>query len=157
MYNYSTPFKYDLYDLFLELSPIIFYKRDVFFKIQTFRNFQNYIFDTFQTNYFLDYSSYNDYNLFKSSDRFKKKIPDYEKFVRIYLRVDSKRTHISRDYDKISMLIAGISSLFSTIFLFVQIIIKYINRFYAYNSIIRKIFKFKGIRDTDPFNLINDL
>ena len=157
MYNYSTPFKYDLYDLFLELSPIIFYKRDVFFKIQTFRNFQNYIFDTFQTNYFLDYSSYNDYNLFKSSDRFKKKIPDYEKFARIYLRVDSKRTHISREYDKISFLIVEISSLFTTIFYFLQIIVSYFNRFYAYNSIIRKIFKFNCIEGTDTYYLINNL
>ena len=157
MNNYSTPFKYDLFDLFLQLNPIYFYKRDVFFKLQRFRSFQNIIFDTFQTNYYLDYSSFNDYNLFKSSDRFKKKIPDYEKFVRIYLRVDSKRTHISRDYDKISMLIAGISSLFSTIFLFVQIIIKYINRFYAYNSIIRKIFKFNSIEGTDTYYLHNSL
>ena len=157
MNNYSNPFKYDLFDLFFQLNPIIFYKRDVFFKLQRFRNFQNLIFDTFQTNYYLDYSSYNDYNLFKSSDRFKKKIPDYEKFARIYLRVDSKRTHISREYDKFSILIAGISSIFSTIFLFIQIIVTYFNQFYAYNSIIRTIFKFNCIEGTDTYNLHDNL
>ena len=157
MNNYSNPFKYDLFDLFFQLNPIIFYKRDVFFKLQRFRNFQNLIFDTFQTNYYLDYSSYNDYNLFKSSDRFKKKIPDYEKFARIYLRVDSKRTHISREYDKISFLIVEISSLFTTIFYFLQIIVSHFNRFYAYNSIIRKIFKFNCIEGTDTYYLINNL
>ena len=76
---------------------------------------------------------------------------------KIYLRADSKRTNISREYEKISILIAGITSIFSTIFLFLNIILSYFEKFFAYNSVIRKIFKFKTIRDTDTFNLINDL
>ena len=66
-------------------------------------------------------------------------------------------TNITREYEKISILIAGITSFFYIIFLFLNIILSYFKRFYAYNSVIRKIFKFHSIRDTDSFELLNDL
>jgi hypothetical protein len=157
MNNYSYPFKYNLFDLFLQLNPITYIKRNIFFKVQTFKNFNNYFFDIYNTKYYLDYSLYDDYNLYKSNERFTNKYVDYEKFARIYLRTDTKMTNITREYEKISILIAGITSFFYIIFLFLNIILSYFKRFYAYNSVIRKIFKFHSIRDTDTFDLLNDL
>ena len=157
MNNYSYPFKYNLFDLFLQLNPITYIKRNIFFKVQTFKNFNNYFFDIYNAKYYLDYSLYDDYNLYKSNERFTNKYVDYEKFARIYLRTDTKMTNITREYEKISILIAGITSFFYIIFLFLNIILSYFKRFYAYNSVIRKIFKFHSIRDTDTFDLLNDL
>ena len=157
MNNYSYPFKYNLIDLFLQLNPVTISKRNIFFKIQKFINYQNYFFDVYNTKYYLDYSLYEDYNLYRSNERFTKQNMYYDTFAKIYLRADSKRTNISRQYEKISILIAGITSIFSTIFLFLNITLSFFEKFYSHNSIIRKIFKFNGIRDTDTFKLINDL
>ena len=101
----------------------------------------------------MDYSLYEDYNLYKSNERFTKKYIYFDKFTRIYLRTDSKRTNISKEYEEISILIEGIISIFSTNFLFLSIILSYFE-FYVYNSVIRKIFKFKSIKDIGSFNFI---
>ena len=157
MDNYLYPFKYNLFDLFLQLNPITYSKRNIFYKVQTFKNFHHYFFDVYDINYYLDYSLYDDYNLYKSKERFSNQYIDYDKFAKIYLRADSKRTNISREYEKISILISGITSFFYCIYLFLSIFLSYFKRFYAYNSVIRKIFKFHSIRDTDTFELLNDL
>ena len=135
MNNYSYPFKYNLIDLFLQLNPVTISKRNIFFKIQKFINYQNYFFDVYNTKYYLDYSLYEDYNLYRSNKRFTKQNMYYDTFAKIYLRADSKRTNISRQYEKISILIAGITSIFSTIFLFLNITLSFFEKFYAYNSI----------------------
>jgi len=157
MYNYSYPFEYHLFDLFFSLNPIMYSKRNIFFKLQKFKNYHNYFFDIYDTKYYLDYSLYDDYYLYKSNERFTNKYNDYDKFASIYLRADTKIINISREYQKISILISGITSFFYSIYLLLKFILFYFKRFYAYNSVIRKIFKFHCIRDTDTFDLVNDL
>ncbi len=157
MNNHTHPFEHNLFDIALQLNPTLYTKRDIFFRVQKFQTFQHYFLDISHTKYYLDYASYNDYYLYKSTKRFSEKFTDYEKFARIYLRADTKRTNISREYEKVSYLIANISSLFSTIFLFLSFFISYINKFYAYNSVIRKIFKFSNVHGTNTFHLLNNL
>ncbi len=157
MNNHSHPFEHNLFDIALQINPNSYAKRDIFFRVQKFTNFENYFFDFSLTKYYLDYSSFNDYFLFKSNNRFIEKFTDYEKFARIYLRADTKRTNISREYEKFSYLIANVSSLFSTLFFFLRFFVSYINRFYAYNSIIRKIFKFNNIKGTNSYEFLRIL
>ena len=157
MYNHLKPFDYDLYDLFLQLSPISFVKRNVFYKIQKFDSAESYFFDTFKTKYFLDYSRYDDFNLYKSTNRFKSKVDDFEKFARVYLRADSIRTNISRKYQKISECIAQVSSIFSTLFIILRLIISFIDEFYANNHIIRNVYKFKDVKDTKTYTFLRNI
>ena len=67
MNNYSYPFKYNLFDLFIQLSTFIVSKRNIFLKV--FINNQNYFFDVYNTKYYLDYSLYEDYNLYNFNER----------------------------------------------------------------------------------------
>ena len=157
MNNHSHPFEHNLFDIALQINPYFYAKRDIFFRVVKFTNFENYFFDFSHTKYYLDYASFNDYFLFRTNNRFLEKFTDYEKFARIYLRADTKRTNISREYEKFSYLIANVSSLFSVLFIFLRFFVSYVNRFYAYNSIIRKIFKFNNIQGTNTYDLLHNL
>ena len=107
----------------------------------------------YTTKFYLDYAGYDDYSIYKSSRRFSENSLDYDKFISIYLRADSSRTTISRNYQKISESIAEISAIFSNLFIFLCIIVRYINDFYSNNNIFRYIFKFKNIKDTESYDL----
>jgi hypothetical protein len=73
------------------------------------------------------------------------------------LRADSVRTNIERRYQKISECIAQISGIFSTLFIFLRLIMSYVNNFKANNNIFRNIFKFKNIKDTASYSLIQNI
>ena len=157
MDNVSSPFEYYLFDSFLQINPINYNKRNIFYKINKFKSFTNQLLDNFHLTNYLDYSFFDDYFLLKSVNRFSEKYNDYEKFARIYLRADTKRTNISREYERASNVIARIFSICSLIYFVLKNIISYLDKFYALNSVIRKIFKFNNVEGTDSHNLVRNI
>ena len=79
---------------------------------------------------------------------------DNNNYAKIYLRADLKKTEIRRTYQKITEFYADASSILVGIYEFLIIIISIINNFYSENSIIKKLFIFKGIKDKH-FNIQN--
>ena len=79
---------------------------------------------------------------------------DNNNYAKIYLRADLKKTEIRRTYQKITEFYADASSILVGIYEFLIIIISIINNFYAENSIVKKLFIFKGINNK-YFNIKN--
>ncbi len=157
IYNFHKPFDYTFYDLFVQLNPIIYIRRNIFYKIFKFESSIDYFFDTFKTYNFIDYSKYDDYIIYKTKESFSQKYEDFDVFAKVYLRADSLRTIIERKYQKVSECIAQITGIFSTLFIFLRLIISYINNFYANNNIFRNIYKFKDLKDTESYTLIQKI
>ncbi len=157
IYNFHQPFDYAFYDLFFQINPKIYIKRNIFYKIYQFQSSIDYFFDTYKTDHFIDYSKYDDYILYKSKESFFQKYEDFDVFAKVYFRADSVRTFIERKYQKISECIAQISGIFSTLFIFLRLIISYINNFNANNNIYRNIYKFKELKDTESYTLIQNI
>ena len=71
----------------------------------------------------------------------------------MYVRADLKTTIIKRKYQKFMEFYADSTSLLITIYEILQIIFNYIDTFYGYNTISKKIFFFKDVENSDNFNI----
>ena len=144
--DYKNPIKRFLTDQFLVLKPDEHLKMNLYFKIKSFDSYENYILDNHKTKYFLGFSSSENYSIKKGYDRFlnKDNIKDYNRLATIYLRSATIYTVIERKYMKLTEFAAQVASLISTILLILYIIMYRINIFYGYQSVIKKIFQFKG-------------
>ena len=90
----------------------------------------------------------------KNINREIKRQQDYINYAKIYMRADLKKTEIKRTYQKIIEFYADASSILVAIYEILIIIISTINKFYGENSIIKKLFLFKGINNK-YFNIQN--
>ena len=144
--DYKNPIKQFLSEQFLILKPDEHSKMNLYFKVKSFDSYENYIFDSHKTQYFLGYSSHEIYSIKKGYNRYSNKdnIKDYNKLATIYLRSASIYTVIERKYMKLTEFAAEITSLISTVLLILYIIMYHINIFLGYQSVIQKIFQFKG-------------
>ena len=157
--DYKKPIKRFLSEQFLVLKPDEELKMNLYFKIKSFDSYENYILDNHKTKYFLGFSSYETYSVKKGYDRYINKdyIYEYNVLAKIYIRSASIYTIIERKYMKLTEFAAQITSLISTVLLILFLIISRINMFYGYQSIIEKIFQFKGkIKLSKEINEINE-
>ncbi len=157
--DYKKPIKRFLSEQFLVLKPDEELKMNLYFKIKSFGSYENYILDNHKTKYFLGFSSYETYSVKKGYDRYINKdyIYEYNVLAKIYIRSASIYTIIERKYMKLTEFAAQITSLISTVLLVLILIISRINMFYGYQSIIEKIFQFKGkIKLSKEINEINE-
>jgi hypothetical protein len=157
--DYKKPIKRFLSEQFLVLKPDEELKMNLYFKIKSFGSYENYILDNHKTKYFLGFSSYETYSVKKGYDRYidKDYIDEYNVLAKIYIRSASIYTIIERKYMKLTEFAAQITSLISTVLLVLILIISRINMFYGYQSIIEKIFQFKGkIKLSKEINEINE-
>ena len=99
------------------------------------------------------YSRYEEYALYKGLNRFTTKLSSYEYYTKMYVRADLKKTIIKRKYQKFMEFYADATSLLITIYEILVIIFNYIDTFYGYNTIAKKIFFFKDLENPDSFNL----
>ena len=145
--DYSQPLQPYINCLFLQLSPILFLKTNIFFMNQYFNDDKLLIFDEGETNRNIKtlFSRTEDYSLYKGLDRGTIKHSDYKYYANIYIRADTKKTEIKRKYQKLTDFYAGFSSLFSAIFTVLNVFFSFVNNFYAEFSIITNIFYFKNI------------
>ena len=141
--NYSSPIKVFLSDFFLQINPLAYAKRNVFFKLDDFQVQDNFFFSKENEKKYMDYSRYDDYLLYKPKERFEENILDNINFVTIYFRADNERKFISRKYKTFpeysSEVYTGLSEIYIILFLFTS----FINSFYANHSIMQEFFQFK--------------
>ena len=141
--NHYKPYSQHISQRYLQLSPIDFKKKDIYFLLYKFESFENLLFQWSKTYYHVGFEKEQDNNNYKGSKRFSEKPEDYEKFAKFFLRGDTKRIQIERHYMKLTEFVAQMMSLFSSAFFILNIVAWFINRFFLYNSIMKKIFLFK--------------
>ena len=145
--DYANPAKPYINVFFLQLSPILFLKTNIFFMNQYFVDDRWLIFNegNEKSNSTSLFSRIEEYSLYKGLNRGEVKPKGYKNCANIYVRADTKKTEIKRKYEKLTEFFAGFSSLFVVSFNLLNIILNYINNFYAEHSIIKRIFYFKDI------------
>ena len=156
--NYKNPISQYLNEIFIQLNPVLFIKRNVFFMTQAFTNddFLMFVFGDDQKPEVKPlYSRYDEYTLYKGLDRYANNPPEYEYYSKIYIRADTKKTVIKRKYQKFMEFYADASSLLVAIYEIVSVILGYFNEFYGYHSLSKMMFFFKDLEDPDGFNISN--
>lgn len=140
--NYSSPAKKYLNTKFITLKYDEFSKMNSYFKLQDFDSYQNFLFDNRHSYNFIGLGDVEIYSITKGSDRLESKVAEFTKFAKLYLRAGLKRNIIERRYMKLTEFAANVTSILSTILLIMYVIFTYVNKFYAHESIMKKIFKF---------------
>ena len=143
VYDHKDPIKRYISSLFITLKPNMLTKMNIYFKLQSFQSYENYLFDKSSNQYHVGFSSTEMYEDDKGYDRFEKKPDNYKVFAKMYLRAALERTIIQRKYMKITEFAANMSSILSAILLILFAGVRYLNMFFAEQSIIKRIFQFK--------------
>lgn len=143
VYDYKDPIKRHIETQFMTLKFNKLNKMNIFYKLQLFDSYENYLFDKYSRQYFAGFAFVEQYETDKGYDRFEKRPNDYSLFGKIYMRASNERTIIQRKYMKLTEFAANMSSILSQILLFLYVILRMINRFYAHQSIIQKIFQYR--------------
>lgn len=141
--DFKNPTRFFLNSKFVALKPGGFVKWNMFFKLNLFETFENFLFNNHKSTFYLGYAGHEEYEVFKSLNRFDLKPVNYDVFGKIYIRADGQRNIIQRKYMQINELLANISSIISQIFICLYIGMLYINSFYAKKSLMKKIFQIK--------------
>lgn len=140
--NYNNPIISFLGHQFIKLNPNYSNNMDVYFIVQHFESDHNFLSFNTQLKYYVAYSKNEQYQIYKGNERFEKRINDYNILSKMFLRVDSGRYIIIRKYQKIYSFLGNLASIFSNIILILFAIVKKINSFYLYQSLMKKLFLF---------------
>ena len=145
--NYKDPLKSYLNEVFIQLNPTLYIKRNMFFMNQYLMDDDDILFGIFnEVGYsFITalYSRYEEYSLYLGLNRSLTNPPDKINYAKLYMRADTKKTDIKRTYQNIMEFYADVSSLLLGIFRVLIIIFNFINNFYAEYSFSKRIFIFK--------------
>ena len=145
--NYEEPIKPFLSEIFMQLNPILFLKMNAYFMNQYFAD-DDYMFFNLEDNKPITrtlYSREEMYSLYKGLRRYDTKRTDYQYYMKIYIRADTKKTEVKRRYQKLMEFYADTSSLLEALFQLIFFVITFINSFYAEHSLSKKIFLFKEV------------
>ena len=88
-------------------------------------------------------------------ERNKTKPHNYNKYAKLYIRADLKKTIIARKYQKVMEFYADASSILIAIYEIIYLIFNFIDFFYAYHSLAQQLFFFKGIEEDNNYNIFN--
>ena len=155
--NYKKPITQYMNGMFIQLNPTLYIKRNIYFMNQFFTNDDYLLFvfeDDDQAEIKALYSRYEEYSLYKGFERNKTKIEDYDKYAKIYVRADLKKTIIKRKYQKFMEFYADASSLLIAIYYILFIIFDFIDYFYAYHSLSKHLFFFKELDSEKNFDIL---
>ena len=149
--NYKEPITQFLSNIFIQLNPTLLVKRNMYFMNQYFFN-DNYLIwiftdDSEKAEIKALYSRYEEYYLYKGINRSKTYVDDFISYARIFMRSDLRKTEIKRKYQKLMEFYADASSLLAAIYAILNIIFGFINNFYAYHSLAKRLFFFKELED----------
>ena len=142
--NFTTPVSKFIDTQFITLKYTDFMKMNSYYKLQKFDSYQNFLFDTHNTKYYIGGGVYETYSVFKGEDRLLTQTEDFNNFAKIYIRAGQQRNIIERRYMKLTDFAADVSSILSTLLLVLFVVLTFINKFFAYESVMRKIFKFSN-------------
>ena len=155
--DYESPMTQYLNDeLFIQLNPTLFIKKNIYFMNQEFTN-DNYLLFIIEDDKTPEiktlYSRYEEYNLWKGLNRGSTK-PDYfNYFSKVYIRADLKKTVIKRKYQKFMEFFADTFSLLTGIYEVLYIIFYFIYNFSSYHFFSKKLFFFKELNNGNDFNV----
>ena len=154
--NYKEPLTQYLNEIFIQLNPVLFIKRNIYFMNQDFTN-DNYLMFVFGDDEAAEvkplYSRYEEYALYKGLGRSATQPEEYDYFTKIYIRADLKKTIIKRKYQKFMEFYADSSSLLLAVYEVLVIIFNYVDAFYANHSLANLIFFFKELENESGFNV----
>jgi len=159
--NYKNPITQYLNDeIFVQLNPTLFIKKNIFFMNQAFTNDDYLMFligedETLETKTL--YSRYEEYSLYKGLNRTITKSDYYNYYSKVYIRADLKKTVIKRRYQKFMEFFADASSLLMAIYEILNIIFYFIYNFMAYHFLSKKIFFFKELDNQNNFKVFNKI
>ena len=154
LYSYSSPERPFLTTQFATIKFEEIVKTNLFYKVQQFDSYQNYFFDTSKRKELIGFDSFETYSIHKGEKRFSEKTSDYNLFYKAYLRAALKRNIIERKYMKLTEYAANVSSILSTILLIMFVCLTFINKFYAYEAVMKKIFLFSNFSDNKDKRVI---
>ena len=153
--NYLEPITSYLNEVFIQLNPTLFIKRNMFFMNQHLVNDDD-LFGLFadlkNASVTSIHSRYEEYFLYIGLNRSITRPPDYLNYAKIYLRADTKKTEIRRTYQNLFEFYANISSLLIGVFRVLVLILNFFNNFFAESSFSNKIFIFKEF-ENKHFNI----
>ena len=155
--NYEEPFAQYLNEIFIQLNPTLFIKRNIYFMNQYFTNddFLMFVFGDDQTPEKKPlYSRYEEYALWKGLGRFETQPPEYDYYSKVYIRAELKKTTIKRKYQKFMEFYADASSLLIAIYEILVVIFNYIDTFQAHHTLAKSMFFFKELEDKENFNIM---
>ena len=159
--NYKNPITQYLNDeIFIQLNPTLFIKKNIFFMNQDFTNDDYLLFiiaddETLETKTL--YSRYEEYSLYKGLNRTLTKSDYYNYYSKVYIRADLKKTVIKRRYQKFMEFFADASSLLMAIYEVLNIIFYFIYNFVAYHFLSKKIFFFREFDNENNFKILNKI
>ena len=156
--DYKDPIKPLINELFIQLNPILFLKMNAYFMNQYFTD-DDYLIFNFDESRPIKRTMYSEkelYYLYKGLNRFASKLPEYQYYMKIYIRADIKKTEIKRRYQKLLEYFADSYSILMGFFKAIFFIITFFNDFYAKHSISKKLFLFKEVKSHNfDFSLKN--
>jgi len=153
--NYNEPIKHYLNELFIQLNPTLFIKRNMYYMNQYFTN-DDYLIFAFgdeEPDSKTVYSRYDEYSLYMGLERNITRQYNYDKFAKLYMRADLKKTIINRKYQKVMEFYADASSILVSLYEVIYLILNFIDYFYAYHSVSKEIFFFKDVEEDYNYNI----
>ena len=153
--NYKSPITQYINQVFIQLNPSLFIKRNIYFMNQYFTtdDYLMYVYGDITPKIMPLYSRYEEYSLYIGLNRKETQPPRYDYFSKIYLRADLKKTIIKRKYQRLMEFYASTSCLLNAIYKILVLILNYINNLYGFHSISKFIFFFKELDDENNFNI----
>ena len=147
--DYNNPIKSYVEAIFIQLNPTLSIRRNIYFMNQYLID-DNYLFwvfgdDTEARSKKTLYSKYEEYSLFQGLNR-NENSSDYLNYAKVYIRADTKKTEVKRKYQKVME--SDASSLLIALYEILLIIFNYINNFWAEQTLSKKIFFFKDLKES---------
>ena len=141
--NHKNPFIKNLNQIYIQLSPVDYIKKDVFFEVQEFNSIENLFFDYDKKTFSVKFLNEKEYVNYKGKERFNEKKENFDFFAKFFLRTERKIEIIERKYEKIYEFFENFFSLFVNLTFIFFFFCSMLNNFFLYNSIIKKIFFYK--------------
>ena len=143
--DYKQPIKSFLSSMYINLSPSTLIVQDIYFMKHYLFN-DDYLFGVFheedsKPGIYISFSRYEKYSIYKDFNN------NNNNYAKIYLKSDTRKAYIKRKYQKFIEFFADISSIFIFIYCILKIIVNYIDNFFAYFSLSKRIFIFKDINN----------
>ena len=154
--DYKNPIKSYVEAVFIQLNPTLSIRRNLYFMNQYLIDDDSWLWVFNDDNEAKIkrtlFSRYEEYSLFQGLKRHKN-YTDYLNFVKLFIRADTKKTEIKRNYEKINEFFAEDFSLLIVLYEVLNLIFENINSFWSEQSLSKNIFFFQ---DFDPKLNINN-
>ena len=155
--NYSYPINSFIRESYLYLNAKNLNNLELLFGVKEFASSHQFFFFKKMTEYYISYIGENHFNIYKGKKRFLNKLKDYNILAKIIIKAEPSKYIIQRQYQMIIEFIGNLASILSNIILILVIIVGKINTFYSYQSLMKKLFLFRDIRNSKSLKLLSQM